>query len=363
MARGFRVKFRKGMVAAGLGLQVAAATWLLFAGKTQGPEVTAAAESFFRKPTVAPQLVAVVPLPAIEGEMCQWVPAGASRGLMAALQQERSAAAPAEAARPEDADRAPIRVIRDTYPTYSAVAVNLRTDEVFLQDENLFGIKVFNRLDNTPPTARFTEPKRAIAGGETTKLEFNCGLYVDPTNGDIYSITNDTVDTMTVFPWNASGEFKPLRELSTPHGTYGISVDEQAQEIYMTVQHENSVVVYPKTAQGEDKPSRVLQGDKTQLEDPHGVAVDFKNKLLFVSNHGNANLRASDSGSFEPASITVYPLKASGDTAPIRILEGPKTRLNWPAALWVENFTWPTTEMIQSWRLRPPTIEMWRRLE
>ena len=208
---------------------------------------------------------------------------------------------------------------------------------MFLQDENLFGIKVFNRLDNTPPTANFTEPKREIAGGETTKLQFNCGLYVDPKTGDIYSITNDTVDTMTVFPVNAKGEVKPKRELRTPHGTFGISVDENAQEIYLTVQHQNSVVVFPKMAQGQDKPSRSLQGDKTQLEDPHGVAVDYQNKLMFVSNHGNGIVAATDSGKFEPPSITVYPLNAAGDTAPLRINEGARTRLNWPAGMRVDS--------------------------
>jgi DNA-binding beta-propeller fold protein YncE len=129
---------------------------------------------------------------------------------------------------------------------------------------------------------------------------------------------------------------KPQRELYTPHGTFGISVDEDAQEMYMTVQHDNSVVSYPKLASGDDKPKREIVGPKTQMEDPHGVAVDYKNKLLFVSNHGNSIITATESGKFEPASITVYPLQAQGDVAPLRIIEGPKTRLNWPANMWVD---------------------------
>jgi 6-phosphogluconolactonase (cycloisomerase 2 family) len=196
---------------------------------------------------------------------------------------------------------------------------------------------VFNRTDNTPPTAAFTEPKRRIAGGGVTKLEFNCGLYIDPQTGDIYSVTNDTIDTLTVFPWNAEGEMNPKRELYTPHGTYGISADEDAQEIYLTVQHQNAVVVYPKDAAGEDEPSRKLVGPNTQLEDPHGVAVDYQNKLMFVYNHGNGIVAATDSGKFDPPSITVYDLNANGDTAPIRIIEGPRTQLNWPAGMRVDS--------------------------
>jgi DNA-binding beta-propeller fold protein YncE len=317
--------------------------------------------SALRRATGEPQLLAVeaavANLPAgtaLEGEMCQWLPASASSttGSMSTMSpMSRMSMTPAMLApalqeaghgatfNPKDtgnSDREPVRKIRDTYPTYSAIAVNLKTNEVFLQDENLFGIKVFERTLNTPASANFSEPKRSIAGGGITKLEFNCGIYVDPQTGDIYSVTNDTIDTLTVFPWNAKGEMKPKRELYTPHGTFGISVDEDAQEMYMTVQHDNSVVVYPKTAAGEDKPKRELVGEKTQMEDPHGIAVDYKNKLMFVSNHGNSIVKQTDSGKFEPPSITVYPLYAEGDTAPLRIIQGSKTRLNWPANMWVD---------------------------
>jgi DNA-binding beta-propeller fold protein YncE len=329
MARKFHVRSSLGLAVA-ICMLVSAVAAILITGRAAQPALTAASKAALRYASGYPQLVSVEPLPVLEGEMCQWMPASSSTLLAPAPQRDARAGS-------ADADRAPVRVIRDTFPTYSAIAVNLQSDEVFLQDENLFGIKVFNRLDNTPPSAAFTEPKRSIAGGPVTKQEFNCGIYVDPVTGDIYSITNDTLDTMTVFPWNASGEIKPKRELSTPHGTFGISVDEQAQEIYLTVQHDNSVVVYPKHAQGEDRPRRTLDGDKTQLEDPHGVAADAKNDLLFVSNHGHANFESPDSGKFEPASVTVYPLKADGNTAPIRIIEGPRTRLNWPAAMWVDS--------------------------
>src|SRR5207244_11377855 len=126
--------------------------------------------------------------------------------------------------------------IHDTYPTYSAIGVDTNSNEIFLQDENLFGIKVFNRTDNTPQGAAFTEPKR-ILGGLLTKLEFNCGLYIDPKSGDIYSVNNDTVDRLTVFPRDAKGNVKAMRELHTPHRAYGIAVDEEAQELYLTIEH------------------------------------------------------------------------------------------------------------------------------
>lgn len=315
--------------------------WISFGGRPGRPEVAASSQAALRRPTGYPQLVSIEPLPAMEGPMCEWVPASASVRLVAALQREQLTARPM--AGPADtpgttieADRAPVRVIRDSYPTYSAIALDSNTNELYLQDENLFGYKVFNRLDNTPPAASFTEPKRAVAGIKT-KMEFNCGLYIDPKTGDVYSVANDTVDRMVIFPRDAQGNVAPKRELHTPHGTYGVAADETTQEIFLTVEHTNQVVVYRKTAEGEEKPLRVLEGDRTGLEDPHGIALDVKNQWMFVDNHGNARtLQAPGSGRFEPPSITVYPLKASGDTAPLRTIHGPQTQLNWPAAMFAE---------------------------
>ena len=80
-----------------------------------------------------------------------------------------------------------------------------------------FGIRVFDRLTNTPPNAAFSEPKRYL-GGHSTKLEFNCGLYIDPNTGDIYSVNNDTTDSMVVFPATAVDVIQvnySLRTIST----------------------------------------------------------------------------------------------------------------------------------------------------
>jgi DNA-binding beta-propeller fold protein YncE len=280
--------------------------------------------------TGSPQLVSISPLPEMDGELCPMVPASATTSLEAMLQQGAGNSA-TQSYTPMEDDRAPLRVIRDNYPTYSAIAVDVISNEVYLQDENLFGYKVFDRMTNTPPAAAFSEPKRMV-GGLETKLEFNCGLYVDPVTGEIYSINNDTVNTMVIFAREAEGNIPPKRELTTPHRTYGIMADEEAQELYMTVEDPPQVVVYRKQASGDEEPLRVLEGPSTQLEDAHGIALDKKNGWMFVSNHGSS---ADDSGAghFEPPSITVYPMKASGDVAPLRIIEGPRTQLNWPAAM------------------------------
>lgn len=347
---------------------LAAAAWVLVAGSALAPDLERSSESTRestrRKPTGSPQLVRIDPFPVMDGEMCQWMPASAGIPLAVALQQElrERAARPSsgEVGRPAvDADREPIRVIRDKYPTYSSVAVDIERNEMVLQDENLFQILVYDRTANTPPTATMTEPKRMI-GGLNTHVEFNCGLYVDQKSGDIYSVTNDTVDTLTVWSREARGNVKPNRELYTPHGTFGIAVDEGRQEMFLAIQHANSVVAYRKQAEGKEKPLRTIMGVKTQLEDPHGIAVDPKNGWIFISNHGHGRppeggagpggigwgLAGLDmagdrnaapiGGYFEPPSITVYALEADGDVAPLRIIEGPRARLNWPSNMYYD---------------------------
>ena len=137
-----------------------------------------------------PQLTAAAPMVGEDGEMCQWEPASGTTRL-AMLQAKAAAKEPLS----KEADRAPLRTIKDTYPTYSAIALDLNTNEVYMQDENLFGYKVFGRLENTPPNAAFSEPKRIVQGLETG-LEFNCALYVDPRTGDVYSVNNDTQDSI-----------------------------------------------------------------------------------------------------------------------------------------------------------------------
>jgi DNA-binding beta-propeller fold protein YncE len=126
-------------------------------------------------------------------------------------------------------------------------------------------------------------------------------------------------------------------------------------------------MVFPKMADKSDPPLRSIQGDRTGLGDPHGVAVDTKNDLIFVSNFGSQNTMSRDApgaglgrygrdgdgrgphwpldrdhampgtGRNVPASITVYPKNASGNAAPVQVIQGPKTQLNWPAGLAVDS--------------------------
>ena len=277
------------------------------------------------------------------GEMCGWEPVSSSqltsledRNLFAALRDAPVLAASQDSGGTRDVARPPVRNILDTDPIYTAVTVDTRLNEVYLQDPNTWSIRVFGRLDNTPPEASRTEAKRVI-GGPKTDVQFNSCVYVDPKNGDIYSVENDIGDAIVVFRNNANGDAEPIRKLNVTHRAYAMAVDEENDEFYLSVQYPPEVAIYRKQASGDEKPLRLIKGESTRLSDSHGIAIDPKSKLLFVNNWGNiSDYRIPGSGRFEAPSISVYRLDADGDAPPPRVIQGQKTQLNWPGAMAID---------------------------
>ena len=302
------------------------------------------------------RLISYDPLEPEDGEACALPPATLVAGelpLRNILLQTRLASGTQDASQ-----RKPDRMIRDPYAAYSAVAVDTANNEVVFTDENLFNIWIYDRGVKTSLN-KSTDAKRII-GGLNTKIEFQCGLYIDPANGDIYAVNNDTIDTLVIFSRKAIGDVAPDRELHTPHGTFGIAVDEERRELFLTVQHDNAIVVYNKSAKGTEAPLRVIQGDDTGLADPHGMALDARRSLLYVTNHGSSHrvrekesagarrresrpgfpLNRDDavpgSGKIGPPSITVYNKDARGNARPLRTIQGPSTQMNWPTGIAID---------------------------
>jgi hypothetical protein len=261
MSRSYRL--RRPYLVVSLTLLAVIGGWVLVVGNLKVPHFLTAVQSRLWKAPESAQLVYYDPLPAeaMDDESCG--PPASVDAALAAESGDGDIGADA-------AFKKPVRMIRDRYAAFSSIAVDARNNEVVLTDENLFNVLVFDRLDNTPP-AKATQPKRAI-GGLKTRIEFQSGSYVDPKIGDIYAVNNDTVDTLVIFARGTKGDVRPARELHTPHGTFAIAVDEERQEMLLTVQHDSAVVTFPKSAKAEDAPIRLLQGEHTLLADPHGIA-------------------------------------------------------------------------------------------
>lgn len=322
------------------------------------------------------RLVSFEPFAELNGPMCELEPASASEELLLALNLQNPAPAastaaapgasdappprPSEAAREEVRKRQPVSNITDPLFGFAGITVDLARNEVIIAEENLSTIVVYDRLENTPPSATMSEPKRMI-GGQETFLEYACGVYVDPATGDIYAINNDTMNWLPVFGRDQKGDVAPKRKIGVPHTTAGMVADEATQEIFLTIQDDHAVVVYDKHAADEAPVKRVIQGKSTGMADPHGIALNTKTNELIVSNWGTTNDRPAfeqgkggggfgrsarrgdfpvgrnraypATGKVLPPSITVYPKDAVGDVAPLRTIQGPKTLLDWPTSI------------------------------
>ena len=132
--------------------------------------------------------------------------------------------------------------------------------------------------------------------------------------------------------------------------------------MFLTTQHDATVVVFRKDADQDDAPLRLLQGDDTGLGDPHGIAIDPKKDVFYVANYGSHALRRADqrdphrrarvgqgtrqgqlaarprvrgAGQRHARRAVDHDPRADGEgeRQPLRMIKGPKTQLNWPTGL------------------------------
>jgi DNA-binding beta-propeller fold protein YncE len=302
------------------------------------------------------RLVAFEPLPDYADETCEWEVAAPQQPPSYAPAGAAGAQLPDGATRMAVTARPPARFIQDPYPSYSSIAVDPVRNEVVVTDENRFQIMVYDRLATTPASAVQTTPKRVISG-LNTHTQYASDVYIDQPTGDIYIINNDTVHNTTIYGRNAKGDVQPDREFIVMQGNFGTAVDESRQEMYITEQRESAITVWKKSSGMKDHATRLIQGDQTKLADPHGIAFDPKNRLLFVANYGTSHVvrKAADaatrtkiinwpggpggneivpgSGNFDRPSITVYSADIVGNMPPVRVIQGPKTKLDHPTGV------------------------------
>jgi DNA-binding beta-propeller fold protein YncE len=261
-------------------------------------------------------------------------------------------------------DFAPIRRVQDPFPVFADIAVDPGTNIVAVAEENKFSLRTYDR---TLATNDVADPRTVITGVKSG-IDFACGVALDTVNKEIYTANNDTNAELMTFNYDDHGDVPPARSLNAAAtGTWGIAVDEEHNEVAVTVQHINKVAVYARGAEGNDKPLRIIQGPSTGLSDPHGIGIDDKNDEIFVANHDSyhevltgaddpnavttevkrgtataetltavrTDLRQSK-GKFVAPSISAYKRTAENDASPLRVIQGPKTELSLPMKIFVD---------------------------
>ena len=238
------------------------------------------------------------------------------------------------------------RLVYDPHPTFNGMAVDPVNKVVILSDENR-GTLLSYDLGAGGKGPETTEPRRHITG-EKVDLGFIAGVTVDPTRREMYTVNNDG-GGLVVHSYDSHGDVAPVRKLTVPHQSWGLSLDLQNDELAVTSQQYQGITIYRRTATRTDRPLRTIRGGKTMLADPHGVYLDGASREVFASNHGNwTEMRTYSAdgppllvgeyipGRFEKPSVRVYRSTADGDVPPIRTIQGPNTRLAWPMGLTVD---------------------------
>ncbi|MBI3941045.1 MAG: hypothetical protein HY315_09435 [Acidobacteria bacterium] len=255
-------------------------------------------------------------------------------------------------------DAAALRKIGDPYPVFTGLTMDMESDEVIVADENRASLRTFPRQFSATYQG-VMEPRREIKGpkSQLTKI---CAVTMSPEFDEVYTVNKDVGDNMVVFPISLRGDAAPNRILNVDHGAWGVFFDPRNHELFITPQHYNKISVFSRLAQGNDKELRYIQGPKTGLASPHGIYIDSQQNEIYVANHGHwretepgegtrgraegglgswegaVRPLSPSTGKFLGASITVHSRIASGNTAPLRTIQGPKTRLNWPVSLYVD---------------------------
>ena len=87
----------------------------------------------------------------------------------------------------------------------------------------------------------------------------------------------------------------------------GIAIDPDNGDIYIANDTTHSILVFDADASGDVAPSRVIIGSNTGLQNPTGLALDKEHGEMWIANFGNHT-------------ATAFRLTAEGNVAPLRTI-------------------------------------------
>jgi hypothetical protein len=239
----------------------------------------------------------------------------------------------------------PTAAVMDPWPTFDGIAVDGETGVVAMSDENRHGILLYD-VASGGSSSKVTPPRGWVLG-PNVKLGFVAGVAVNPKRREVM-VTNNDGGGLEVFSYDSNGDTRPVRSLTVPHQSWGLSFDAEHDELAVSSQQYQGISIYSAEDSGVVRPRRTIRGMATKLEDPHGVFLDGTRDEVFAANHGNWTEMRSYAGDeaalpgkyipgrFEPSSIRVYKASSNGDVPPIRTLQGNKTQLAWPMGITVD---------------------------
>jgi DNA-binding beta-propeller fold protein YncE len=106
--------------------------------------------------------------------------------------------------------------------------------------------------------------------------------------------------SIRIFGAGAKGDAKPLRVIEGSKTgldwPMGVAYDPQNDTIVVANNGDSSILIFGRNANGNVAPQRVIRGERTGVSHPLGVAVDPQRGEIWVSNWGDHSALAFDSG-------------------------------------------------------------------
>ena len=153
---------------------------------------------------------------------------------------------------------------------------------------------------------------RSIAGQATKIGRASHDIYYDETHDELV-LSSANGQAVITLPGGANGDEKPLRVIQGPKTQiqspgYGVYVDEVHNEIWVVEGRdrpgEEYILVFPRLANGDVAPIRVIKGPDTMLKNARNIVVDpVRNLVAVTSNNGALIFNRTDSGNAKPRAV------------------------------------------------------------
>jgi hypothetical protein len=164
-------------------------------------------------------------------------------------------------------------------------------------------------------------PDRLIAGQATKLSRTMHDIRYDSTH-DEFIVTNPFAQAILVFAGGADGNQPPSRIIQGPSTQMGaadrVEVDAVHDEIF--VPNGNRILVFPRKANGDTAPIRVIKGPDTMLRGATAMAVDPVHNLIIVGLGGSAKRGPEGLGA-----LLIFNRTDDGNVKPRGVIKGPKS--------------------------------------
>ena len=177
-----------------------------------------------------------------------------------------------------------------------------------------------------PPGADGDVSPIGIIEGSGTSLVFPNCLALDAA-GNIY--VNNRYNYITYYPAGTTGDASPTRTIAGSLTKLDLPTQvavDSSQNIYVANDDGNSATVYAAGANGNVAPIQDIHGGRTTIAGPFGTAVDGDGNIYV------ANIYSKGAKSIQ-GRVTVYAAGSNGNVRPIRAVEGDRTDLAWPTGI------------------------------